>query len=55
MRQDSMGQGEIRNEKTMLGKERAMKIAFDHWGNPSRAAKQMVAESGKYRRYYWKR
>ena len=38
----------------MVGNERAMKIAFDHWGNPSRAAKQMVAESGKYRRHYWK-
>ena len=39
----------------MVGNERAMKIAFDHWGNPSRAAKQMVAESGKYRRHYWER
>ena len=31
----------------MMSNERAVEIAFDHWGDPSRAAKQMVSETGK--------
>ena len=30
----------------MMSNERAVEIAFDHWGNPSNAAKHMVSETG---------
>ena len=37
----------------MMSNERAVEIAFDHWGDPSHAAKQMVSETGKLCKISW--
>ena len=32
----------------MLSNERAVGVAFDHWGDPASAAVELVKEAGKY-------